>query len=673
MSEIGAEGSEERAAFVDTFSADLAAHLGISAERIFVTEVSAGSVTVAFYIVDTADTAAAAAAGGGSAEPTAAEALASSGLSSGAVALGAYTVTSAVAVDPPTPPTPPTPPSPPGPSPPPKPPGVPPPQSPSPPAMPPPSAPPSPPPPPPPSLPPQPPPSSPPAPITERFLFADGEAGTGTWSAEEPYVSRYAEGALHCAIDGTVVFHWAAPYHDLRRFASRAHYDACDFDGSTSLVAAAAASSSSAAGGTGGDDGGVLTTTSYYLPCATPGDEILLGCSVGDHCTRGQKRRVLVSHDVRALNSSTASDGGGDVATPPTPLIHVRDYGRVMSLLGHETDASTGFSYLRRGYQTDHLAELSLEFVWCLEPHCPNSTRGWDPDATAERCVADVYNLGGFLTRKRPTPNYTLAEEYYQTALAHDPHHCPTLGYLAELYLMTADAAAANKTALRLCAACGGADAVAARQARSEFERAGVAWPSRGACAPSPPPDAPPSPPSLPLPTPPPPTSPPPSPPPPPGTPPPATPPTPPPSPSPPPPPPPALDRYDDETAITGGSGGGSSDTLYVVLGIGGAVVCGVLLGAWVKRSRSQSQHALARSASPPGGAAAATAAVVGDGDGGKLAPGPGSPPPKGKSSEPMAQVSPMDVAPTPSAATAAPAPNRQASRPRPAGPTTIV
>ena len=124
----------------------------------------------------------------------------------------------------------------------------------------------------------------------------------------------------------------------------------------------------------------------------------------------------------------------------------------------------------------------------CLEPHCSpdgRSTKDWDASATRSSCLADVYNLGGFLTRKRPSPNLTLAEAYYRTALAHHPHHCPTLGYLAELHLTTADATAANATALELCAACGGGAALPARQARAAFEASGVAWPSRGACAPS--------------------------------------------------------------------------------------------------------------------------------------------------------------------------------------------
>jgi len=272
-------------------------------------------------------------------------------------------------------------------------------------------------------------------------------------------VARYAA-PLHCAINGTVVFHWAAQWHDLQRFASQQHMEDCDFDGAQALAAA---------GGVAG------TTTSYYLACATPGEEIHVGCSVADHCALGQKLSIHVSRSVHALAADSSA------------LLHVDSYARVMALLGHTTDAE-GFVHLTRGFQTDHLAETSLDFVWCLEPHCPTSTQDWDASATRSSCLADVYNLGGFLTRKRPSPNLTLAEAYYRTALAHEPQHCPTLGYLVELHLTTGSATAANATALELCAVCGGGAARQARQARASFEASGVAWPSHSACAPSPPP-----------------------------------------------------------------------------------------------------------------------------------------------------------------------------------------
>ena len=74
---------------------------------------------------------------------------------------------------------------------------------------------------------------------------------------------------------------------------------------------------------------------------------------------KGQKLSIHVSGSVHAL----AADG--------SPLLHVDSYARVMKLLGHTTDAE-GFVHLTRGFQTDHLAETSLDFVWCaLRAACP--------------------------------------------------------------------------------------------------------------------------------------------------------------------------------------------------------------------------------------------------------------------------------------------------------------
>ena len=43
----------------------------------------------------------------------------------------------------------------------------------------------------------------------------------------------------------------------------------------------------------------------------------------------------------------------------------------------------------------------------------------------------------GFVSRKRPEPQYAHAERYYNEALALEPSHCPTLGYLVELQKFT--------------------------------------------------------------------------------------------------------------------------------------------------------------------------------------------------------------------------------------------
>jgi hypothetical protein len=84
-----------------------------------------------------------------------------------------------------------------------------------------------------------------------------------------------------------------------------------------------------------------------------------------------------------------------------------------------------GAPAMDRGYQTESMAEHTLEVIWCLEDHCPASARDWDAQATASSCRADVHNLAGFVSRKRPEPQLDKAREYYDEALGYEP--CPLL------------------------------------------------------------------------------------------------------------------------------------------------------------------------------------------------------------------------------------------------------
>lgn len=275
---------------------------------------------------------------------------------------------------------------------------------------------------------------------------------------------------MKCAIDGYVYFQWNAASHDLMLLPSKAAYDTCDFSSATTLVPLNAPSNSA----TG--------STSYYLPCgSTPNTVKYVACSVASHCsTGGQKLTVHVSADEYALDKTT---------TPPTALLHSDSLSRVMTLLGHRVDAATGFTYLDRGYESDAAAEVSLEMIWCLESHCPASALDFDSSATKTSCLAQVYNLGGFVSRKRPTPDYAHAEGYYLTALSHEPNHCPTLGYLTELYLMRSNVSAASATALRLCTACGATSSMAL-QIKQSFDTgypAVASWPCGAPSAPPPP------------------------------------------------------------------------------------------------------------------------------------------------------------------------------------------
>ena len=105
----------------------------------------------------------------------------------------------------------------------------------------------------------------------------------------------------------------------------------------------------------------------------------------------------------------------------------------------------------------------------CLEAHCPTSALDWDEDATTDSCLADVNNLAGFVSRKRPAPQYEHAAAYYTAALGLVPTHCPSLGYYAELHVAVGNLTAAHETALKLCAACGGSLSSLALQIAASF------------------------------------------------------------------------------------------------------------------------------------------------------------------------------------------------------------
>ena len=246
--------------------------------------------------------------------------------------------------------------------------------------------------------------------------------------------------------------------------ASEAHLTSCDFTGAQMLVAQSTTSGHA----------------SHYLPCRTPGASYFLSSSIGNDCASGMRQAVHVSPSTRAIDEST-----GEV------LLHSDSLARVMRLLGHRTDPRSGFTFLDRGYDSEASANVSLEMIWCLEAHSPSSCRDWDSAATRLSCLAEVHNLAGFVSRKRPSPQYAHAERYYLEALTYDPNHCPSLGYLAELYVSLGNATASEDAALRLCSTCG-ANSTAGYQAAAYYQANGIAWPCDLPRTPPPPPPPPP-------------------------------------------------------------------------------------------------------------------------------------------------------------------------------------
>ena len=92
-----------------------------------------------------------------------------------------------------------------------------------------------------------------------------------------------------------------------------------------------------------------------------------------------------------------------------------------------------------------------------------------------------IYTLMGFVSRKRPIPQWDRAEEYYDNAISRGGSNlCAAHSYLTQLYWSRGPAyieQAQNQTIV-LCEACVASNPLLVLQARQEFERQGFGtWP----------------------------------------------------------------------------------------------------------------------------------------------------------------------------------------------------
>jgi len=145
---------------------------------------------------------------------------------------------------------------------------------------------------------------------------------------------RYAP-TLHCATGAMVSFWWDGWEHDMVRLPSADAFASCDL-GEAVPVAPLARSGQ------------------VHLPCATPGEDIYLACSVGGHCEAGQRLHIHVSPTVYAFDPTSGAK-----------LLHSDSLARVYTLLG-VGGGEYGYD-LMRGYQTEELAESTLQMVWCVK------------------------------------------------------------------------------------------------------------------------------------------------------------------------------------------------------------------------------------------------------------------------------------------------------------------
>lgn len=134
------------------------------------------------------------------------------------------------------------------------------------------------------------------------------------------------------------------------------------------------------------------------------------------------------------------------------------------------------------GYQTEALAEQTLELIWCALDHCPGPALEFNPDSTIAECESVLYTLMGFVSRKRPVPQWDRAEEYYNKAILRGGSNlCAAQSYLTQLYWSRGPdfiEQAQNQTIV-LCKACAASDPLLVLQAKQEFEKQGFGtWPA---------------------------------------------------------------------------------------------------------------------------------------------------------------------------------------------------
>jgi Plastocyanin-like domain. len=244
-----------------------------------------------------------------------------------------------------------------------------------------------------------------------RITFVDGFDGLWSTLRSTFYTNNPI---IECPIGGTVIFHYPNYYHDVTAMADEQHYNNCDFQGSTVLAPLIQ-----------NEDFGSVT---YYHNCTTPGQVEYLSCSIPEHCEAGQKIVVKTSPTVRAQDEVTGEW-----------LMHVHSLNQVLRVLGQRYDPSTGFLVLDRGFQTEELANKTLEWIWCGLDHCPSFVDIW-PNATLADCKGAVYSLMGYVSRKRPIPQWSKAEYYYNKAIdTKGTYECDARSYLTELYLQKGD------------------------------------------------------------------------------------------------------------------------------------------------------------------------------------------------------------------------------------------
>lgn len=293
--------------------------------------------------------------------------------------------------------------------------------------------------------------------VFERpFAFVDSVDGLWSIVRQEQYSLN---NVIKCPIGGKAIFWYPNFEHDVVLMADQDHYNACDFRGGKLLSPAAINEN--------------YDFTTYYHPCDVPGQIDYISCSIGNHCGSGQKIVIETSSDIYARNETTQDMN-----------FHVDSLSRILKVLGHASDPVNGIVEMNLGYQTEEIANITKDWIWCGLDHCPEFyDLGGSAQNLNDDCVGAANTLLGFIERKKPIPDYTMSEKYYRIAIdAGGLSECDARSYLTKMFLDKGDFENATTNGAELCQVCGNGNfddpyGPSVRQARNAFEHSPLDWP----------------------------------------------------------------------------------------------------------------------------------------------------------------------------------------------------
>lgn len=303
--------------------------------------------------------------------------------------------------------------------------------------------------------------------LTTPFQFVD--LVDGKWSVDRSFLYELTP-IIQCPINGTIIFHYPNTTHDVVKMASDLHYDTCNFTDAIELSPASLPEEDTTRSKK-------YEYVTYYHHCSTPGALEYISCSIAGHCEAGQKIAIQTSETVDAYMENSTS-----------MALHVDKLSRVLTVMGYSTQPGTGFVEMPLGYQTEDIAEKTMEWIWCGMDHCPNFydlSDGLNDDEDKRDCIGSSNLLLGFIERNKPIPDYNKSAEYYNNAIkVGGTNECAARSYKSKMLLDKGDYEQATLAAEELCQVCGNGTfgdiyGTAVRQARSEFIAigAGVEWP----------------------------------------------------------------------------------------------------------------------------------------------------------------------------------------------------